>query len=221
MRAQRGRSDRKRAAWHAGAAASLLSLAGCHIVSDRADAAAMARDQPGFDAKAYVSSRWNGEVLPSYRHREAPADALVALLRSAPSQATARFGWRNGEDAPWAFVIGGEGLVRSIDRRSRAGSLTIALEDGGTFSAQTGPVVSGTALRDALPFIRFDDFPDQIAFAEVNSALNARSLAGIVAGAACLHPGDRVRFEGAFLWRAGDAGIAITPFVLHKAGGGA
>ena len=221
MRARRGRGERKWGVGFAGSVAVLFVVVGCHVVPNRSDEMAVARDHPSFDAQAWLSSGWNGRISTSYRQQEVPAGALVAMLRSQPAQATARYGRRSGDDAAWAFVTRGEGSIRSIDRRSRAGSAVIVLDGGQILTVQIGPVVTGTALRDALPFVRFNDFPDQMAFAEVNKALNARSLAEIAPDIEALRPGDRVRFAGALLWRANDDGLLITPIELRRAGGDA
>ena len=40
---------------------------------------------------------------------------------------------------------------------------------------RSGPVLKGTALRDSLEFVKFGDFVNQVAFAEVATALNERA----------------------------------------------
>jgi predicted lipoprotein len=42
---------------------------------------------------------------------------------------------------------------------------------------QVGPVMRGTALRDAVGFIQFDQFANQLQFADVANQLNERALA--------------------------------------------
>jgi len=66
--------------------------------------------------------------------------------------------------------------VVSVDTRSRSGTARIELEGQvpATAVVQVGPVLTGTAIRDALPALGFDRFVNQIQHAEVGNELNAR-----------------------------------------------
>ena len=63
-----------------------------------------------------------------------------------------------------------------VDTRSRSGTATVALdgEARATVVIQVGPVLTGTAIRDALPALGFDRFVNQIQHADVGNELNAR-----------------------------------------------
>ena len=66
----------------------------------------------------------------------------------------------------------------SVDNKSRVGLALVDLTpvDGQVDAAlQIGPVLRGTALRDSLDFVKFGDFVNQVAFAEVATALNERA----------------------------------------------
>ena len=76
------------------------------------------------------------------------------------------------------LFVKGRAVVTSVDTRSRVGLALLDLTpaDGRADGAlQIGPVLRGTALRDALEFVKFGDFVNQIAFAEVATALNERA----------------------------------------------
>ena len=53
----------------------------------------------------------------------------------------------------------------------------------GSATVQIGPVIRGTALRDAVSFIRFNDFANQFEFAAVSNALHERVLRDVVGAA--------------------------------------
>jgi predicted lipoprotein len=114
-----------------------------------------------FDANAYVESIWDSKVTPAV----AGAADLAGLLRG------------KREDLPAAFLVKGAGRVLRVDTASRTGLMLIDLApyDGRPDAAlQIGPVLRGTALRDALPFIQFSQFVNQLEFARVGNALNDR-----------------------------------------------
>ncbi len=76
-----------------------------------------------------------------------------------------------------AVFVKGTATVAEIDRKSRIGLARLRLpwaKDGQAAAIQIGPVLRGTALRDALEFVRFTDFVNQLEFAGVANALNDR-----------------------------------------------
>ncbi len=84
---------------------------------------------------------------------------------------------------------------------------------------QIGPVVFGTALRDALSFIQFGDFVNQIQYAQVSRALNDRASKGIHAS---FDPKDAVGKTIVFYAAAvlsGDT-VTATPVIIEPAKGG-
>jgi predicted lipoprotein len=156
-----------------------------------------------FDANAYVESIWDSKVTP-------------AVATGAADLA----GWLRGrrEDLPAAFLVKGAGRVLRVDTTSRTGLLLIDLApyDGRADAAlQIGPVLRGTALRDALPFIQFSQFVNQLEFARVGNALNDRvwkttlaalSKEGLVGGLAT--------FAGAASRPAANGMLEIVPVQL-------
>jgi predicted lipoprotein len=127
--------------------------------------------QPGkLDATSYVAGTWDSRVLP-----EAASHAQPLEPRTVPVRPEGRA----------AVFVRGAGTVMTVDTRSRVGLAVIDLDpsdDHPDVVLQIGPVIRGTAVRDALSFISFSDFASQIEFAEVASALNAHVLTSVVAG---------------------------------------
>lgn len=114
-----------------------------------------------FDAGAYVAGIWSTQVLPK-------AKSSSTELRDALAGGAA--------DGSPVFVRAHGTIVR-VDRTSRVGLALLDLHPGDgvpDVAVQIGPVLRGTALRDALPFIRFGDFANQVQFADVANALNAQ-----------------------------------------------
>lgn len=159
----------------------------------------------GLDPQAYVASIWTAKVLP-----EAKASALD--LREAPA---------GGSATPSPRFVRGEGVILRVDRTSRVGLALVDLAPGdgqADAAIQIGPVIRGMALRDALSFVRFSDFANQLEFADVGNALNARVLASVLDGRepAALE-GRRVSFWGATRLDAASGGRLpeIVPVILE------
>jgi len=143
------------------------------------------------------------------------ASGTVAVAEDQDA-ATRRYRSGTGAGRP-SFLVSGVARVLAVDTTSRSGVARLDLEPfDGTLDAelQIGPVFRGTALRDALPFIRFDDFTNQMEYASVSRVLHDRVADSVVAkvGRARL-AGRVIEFEGAY---TEDAGIPlITPVVLR------
>lgn len=151
------------------------------------------RQSGPFNAERYVDSIWSSKVLPA-------AAQAADLAPTAPTAPT---------------LVKGEGKVLRVDTTSRSGLifLDLAPYDGrADAQLQIGPVIRGTALRDALPFIQFSQFTNQLEFARVGNALNDRVVRTVLAGLSTEGLAGRVvSFTGA---AAGGAPLEIVPISL-------
>ena len=154
-----------------------------------------------FDAGQYVDSIWNAKVLPAI---SAGAVDLTELLRPASHPAG-------------AVLVKGEGRVLRVDASSPTGMLTIDVEpyDGRPDAAvEIGPVIRGTTLRDALPFIQFSQFVNQLQFAQVGNALNDRVSAALASFPNRELAGTIVAFSGAAVQPSEGGLLEIVPVTL-------
>jgi len=191
-------------------------LGGCKVLSVEEDRAIRARRGSDFDAPRYVDAIWARKVLPELDRKAVSVRDLFAAVDSGMDPAGAKLGRRVGEGSAWTFVVRGEGVVSRVDAGSRRGTAEIALADvlGRTAQVQIGPVVSGAAVRDALPFVAFNDFADQLAFADLGRALTASALRGVKPAVGTLRVGQRVRFLGVANLREASDPIVLTPVAL-------
>jgi predicted lipoprotein len=143
-------------------------------------------------AAAYVDSIWTAKLLPAMQSSAVDARTLLQALAASPEDAQARYGHRE-TNGPVYFLVKGQGKVTRVDNKSRAGLalLDVAPYDGRPdLSVQIGPVLRGTALRDATGLVRFTDFVNQLQFADVSNELNTRALKTV------LEPLDAAKLSG-------------------------
>jgi predicted lipoprotein len=196
-------------------AIAVLPLSGCKIVqiADQ-EAAAPA----GFDAAGYAEGIWADQALPYFSETARPVADVVPAIMADLEGAGTEFGYRSGEGSPWSFVVNGTGEVTAKNTESRAGTLEVAIE-GMTepLVLQIGPVIRGNAVRDALPFVSFKDFVNQLEYANAGKALTALAFEGIADSAEAVAVGDIVSFTGTIaVSRAGDD-VLVTPISLEVA----
>lgn len=160
---------------------------------------------PAFEPAGYAASIWTSRVLPT---AERTAVDLQAFMQGNVPTGTAR-----------AVFVKGTARVAEVDRASRVGVARLALSAGGDGQAvmQIGPVLRGTALRDALDFIRFSDFVNQLEFAAVAGALNDHVVTTVLPAAIDLAAGAEVTFVGAVPVSSART-LEIVPVTLTVAG---
>ena len=158
-----------------------------------------------FEPASYVASIWESRVIPT---AEGSAIDLEAFMQNQASAGTAR-----------AVFVKGTARVADVDRSSRVGLARLKLpwqKAGRGAAIQIGPVIRGTAVRDALDFIRFTDFLNQIEFAGVAGALNDRVLSTVLHTP--VNAGSEVTFLGAVPISTSARIVEIVPVKLTVAG---
>lgn len=184
----------RRTAWTVIASACLLA-AGCRI-EHRAEAGAAATGgqapPPGgqftnqaFDPKAQVADIWASKVLPALQARAGEFNALRTAMKANLDAAGAQNGHRErGEGAPWNFATRLKGRIVGGDTTLSAAKIDVDTDGDGQPDAQVqiGPIIRGTALRDALPFISFTAYTNQVEFAQLANAFNDHAVAQALKG---------------------------------------
>ncbi len=166
-------------------AALLLSLTGCSafftvvpIKQANVEEPQGSASDKGFDKVAYVNGIWESKVLPTVQQRAVDFSQLFGELTQNQDAASQKYGNKVG--GPYNFLTKFEGNVLSADTSSRVGVIKVEVQAANgsqVVAVQVGPVVQGTAIRDALGFITFNDFVNQLQFADVADELNTRALA--------------------------------------------
>jgi predicted lipoprotein len=193
--------------------AALLLLSACSPwtvvpLSDSASAPA--------DPKALVDRLWDSRIVPAVLDSAVDVRAVLDAAASNPERARAQFGRGPGRAY---LLLKGRGRVLAVDAASLShpASLDVAPFDGrAEVTLQLGPLIFGSALRDATGIIRFSDFVNQLQFADAGNALNQRAArAAHAAGDPASLRGKLVEFAGACAWNPGaPPGQSIVPVRL-------
>ena len=197
-----------------------LALDGCIIVKTPNKRVVGADDanSDSFDPGAMVSAIWDSKVIPYLSTKAGPLPEVVALARSNPDEAGRKFGYRAKEGSePWTYVVKIDGRVVSADTASRAGTIGVDTGGDGKVAAivQIGPAMRGTALRDSLDFVSFNDFKNQIDYAQFGKAFNQHVVKTVLSKL----PRDslvgrKVSVLGAFTLDTGDQPPLVAPVQL-------
>jgi predicted lipoprotein len=196
-----------------------LPLGACKIVATpKKTAPGEDAGDAGFDPNAMVGAIWDKKVIPYLVAKAGKLSDVAALARANPDEAGKKYGYRAKEGSePWTFIVRIDGRIVAAETASRAG--TISVDNGGDGKIagiiQFGPAMRGTALRDALEFVSFNDFRNQIDYAQFGEAFNRHVVRTILSH---LPRDSLVGREatglGAFTLEAGDQPPLVTPAQL-------
>ena len=192
-----------------------LTLGGCKIVATAKKKSGDDSLGGDFDPAAKVRAIWDAKVIPYLEAKAGKFSDVAHLAQSDPNAAGRQYGYRAEEgSAPWTLVVKLEGRIVAAETTSRAA--TISVDDGGDGKTaaivQIGPAIRGTALRDALSFVSFNDFKNQIDYAQFGKAFNQYANETFLSHL----PRDKlvgasVSLLGAYPLEAGDHPPLITP----------
>jgi len=123
-----------------------------------------------FDAKTFVETFWNDQLLKS-TESAVKANDLLSAFRADPANAAKRFGHRLGLSGISSYFVSGSGRIIAVE----GGTISIALHDDGTAQViiKTGPVF-GNAIRDGSGLLDVSDFPNSRDFNAISSEINRR-----------------------------------------------
>ncbi|CDM61095.1 MULTISPECIES: DUF2291 family protein [Rhizobium] len=166
------------------AAVVVAMLPGCKIIkTPTAEEKAAAAAKTAFDPNAKVEAIWQSEVIPYFEKRSGELKDVVQLATSSPDQAGEKYGNpRKQSSSPWTYAVKVNGKVIAADTASRAATLDVDADGDGKADAkvQIGPALRGTALRDTLDFVNFNEFKNQIEWAQFGKAFNEKANAAFL-----------------------------------------
>lgn len=155
--------------------AIVLALPGCKIIKTPTAEEAAAEASGGFAPDKQVAEIWDAKVIPFLEKRAGTFQEVTALSKSDLDAAAAKYGHKEKEgSAPWTFAAKVSGTIIKAETTSRAGYLDTDVDGDGKADVriQIGPVIKGTAIRDSLDFVNFNEFKNQIQWAEFGKAFN-------------------------------------------------
>lgn len=192
-----------------GALALIVLIAGCEVrpLDPETGRAIIEDDSERFDAESFVDAYWSERILSTIRREAVDLDSILADRQGRNEAQRTRM-------PAEPIIVHGAGRVVALDDASQARRLLVDLPpvDGQVdVGLQIGPVIRGTALRDAMDFITFDQFVNQLEYAAVSRSLHDRlrdTLLDDLDAEALV--GQTISFYGVVTRRGGDTPL-LTP----------
>jgi predicted lipoprotein len=163
-------------------------------------------------AAQFVDGVW-AKLVPFFEEKAQDIAKVLPEIRSDPNAAGEKYGRREATN-PYNYMVKGTGKVTEINTASAAGTAIVEIPGlDEKVALQIGPVVRGTALRDATGLVSFNEFSNQLDYADVSKEMNTRALKTAFAAApAASLAGKSVTFYGAFTFDPhSKSPVLITP----------
>ncbi|MBZ9734526.1 MULTISPECIES: DUF2291 family protein [unclassified Mesorhizobium] len=155
-----------------------LSISACKILPTLSAQGGDSANSTAFNPDKMVEDIWVSKVIPYLQQKAGPFAEVHALAKTDQVAAGARYGnAKKQANSPWTFAVRVEGKIVAANTQSRAATIDVDVDGDGKADArvQIGPAMRGTALRDSLDFVQFNDFTNQIDFAQFGKAFNAHA----------------------------------------------
>ena len=163
-------------------------------------------------AAKFVDGIWD-KLGPLFDEKAQDIAKILPEIRANPDAAGEKYGRREATN-PYNYMVKGTGKVAEINTESAAGTAIIEIPGlNEKLALQIGPVVRGTALRDATGLVSFNQFENQLDYADVSKEMNSRALkAAFSAAPAASLAGKTVTFYGAFTFDPhSKSPVLVTP----------
>jgi len=192
----------------------MMVLGGCRIVSQQELADLKNPPNPKM---ANIAQTWREQLVPQVQHDAKPAAALLQALQAEKDfdAACRTLGYRSQAENPCIFSVSVSGEVTALNTTSRNGRMTVKTAAGDSVTVQTGPIIPGTALRDAYKGASYQDFNDQVLFGDYGRAINQQAADMMAAFKPKV--GDRVQLTGVFSsWDVPQQIPNVTPVAIAR-----
>lgn len=193
---------------------SLLVLSGCRIVSQQELADLKNPPNPKM---ANIPQTWREQLVPQVQREAKPAAELLKALQAAKDidSACTALGYRSQAENPCIFSVSVSGEVTAVNTTSRNGRMTVKTASGENITVQTGPIIPGTALRDAYKGASYQDFNDQVLFGDYGRAINQQAAEMMAAFKPKV--GDKIQLTGVFSsWDVPQQIPNVTPVAIAR-----
>jgi predicted lipoprotein len=194
-------------------AAALLAIAIAATTTYRSESEAGAGGKPGFDPAAYAARTYGPKVVPAIRKNAVDITTLHEAMADGMEAAGKRHGHRAGT-GPYSYAV----TLTGTAGPARGGLMEVTVPGlaDARVSVQVGPALNGTALRDAVGFIEFGQFVNQVDYADAATALNAEVKATVLKKFdAAAAEGEQVEVTGAMTPLTADV-LTVTPISIES-----
>lgn len=171
-----------------------------------------------FNAGDNVADIWDSAAVPELNAKAVDLTTFLSEANGDLKSLAEKYGkYSMGTSGELSYTVKGTATVTEVNTEKKAGYMTVTL-DGYTgpivIQLQIGTVYKGSAVRDSLNIIKFDDYKNQVDYAAVSQGIHQIIQTTIMDKLDFANMvGKQIEFTGCFTVDKEDQ-ILITPVVL-------
>lgn len=171
-----------------------------------------------FNAGDNVADFWESLALPELTEKAIDLKVFLEEANGDLKSLADKYGkYSMGDSGELTYTVKGTATVKEVITEKKAGYMVVTLDDySGTeeIRLQIGTVFKGSAVRDALEFIKFGDYKNQEEYAAVSQSIHQVIQATVIdqVGIDSLVE-KQIEFTGCFTVDKNEL-LLITPVVL-------
>lgn len=171
-----------------------------------------------FNAGDDVAGIWDSAALPELTEKAVDLTTLLTEANGELKSVADKYGkYSMGTSGELNYTVKGTATVKEVNTEKKAGYMVVTL-DGYTgpiiIELQIGTVFKGSAVRDSLKIIKFEDYKNQVDYAAVSQSIHQIIQTSIIDKIDLASiTGKQIEFTGCFTVDKEDM-ILITPVVL-------
>ena len=129
-----------------------------------------------FDAASSVEAIWESQAVPELKEKAVELPKLLSEANGTLKAVAGKYGkYSMGSTGELSFIVKGKGQITEVNTEKKAGFMVVKLEgyDGPMVTKlQIGPVFKGSAIRDCLSFIKYEDYTNQVDWAKISQSIH-------------------------------------------------
>jgi predicted lipoprotein len=206
------------------AAAMCALISSCKIVkidpeAEQASEKTISSGEKAVDVASYMAEHWDADILPEINERRVSLGEIMQAAGGGWDQAGEALGVIKGDiGSKYNFIVQDTAVVKEINTESKAGYIVVEIEGvpAPAIHIATGPVLKGTAIRDSLNCVDFNQFVNQMDYAKLANELNKIGNDNITQSTSIEElAGKTIEFTGSFTQPEDGAEILIMPVFME------
>ena len=171
-----------------------------------------------FSAGESVAGIWDTQALPDLNKKAVDIKQFLTEANGDLKSLADKYGkYSMGTSGELNYTVKGTATVKSVNTEKKAGYMEVAIKDYSgpeTIKLQIGSVYKGSAVRDSLDFIRFEDYTNQVDFAAISQSIHNLIQTNVIDKIDLTTiEGKEIEFMGCFTVNSNNE-LLITPVTL-------
>lgn len=195
----------------------ISAMTGCVKVVKIGEEAALTGDVE-FNAGDNVTDFWESLALPELTGKAVDLKEFLTKADGDLESLADEYGkYSMGDSGELTYTVKGTATVKEVVTDKKAGYIVVSIQDyegPEEIRLQIGTVFKGSAVRDALEFIKFGDYKNQEEYAAVSQSIHSVIQTTVIDQVDVTGlTGKQIEFTGCFTVDKSDM-LLITPVVL-------